>query len=31
MLGDDGKATHNEVRDVLSLVRERLSAPLYYG
>ena len=28
MLDDDGKATLNEVRDVLSLVRERLTALL---
>ena len=31
MLDDDGKATLNEVRDVLSLVRERLTALLNYG
>lgn len=31
MLDDDGKATLNEVRDVLSLVRERLAALLNYG
>ena len=31
MLDDDGKATVNEVRDVLSLVRERLTALLNYG
>ena len=28
---DDGKATLNEMRDVLSLVRERLTALLNYG
>ena len=31
MLDDDGKATVNEMRDVLSLVRERLSALLNHG
>jgi len=31
MLDDDGKATVNEMRDVLSLVRERLTALLNYG
>lgn len=31
MLDDDGKATLNEMRDVLSLVRERLAALLNYG
>lgn len=31
MLDDDGKATLNEMRDVLSLVRERLTALLNYG
>ena len=31
MLDDDGKATLNEVRDVLSLVLERLTALLNYG
>jgi hypothetical protein len=31
MLDDDGKTTVNEVRDVLSLVRERLTALLNYG
>lgn len=31
MLDDDGKATLGEVRDVLSLVRERLTALLNYG
>ena len=31
MLDDDGKATVNEVRDVLSLVRERLTALLNHG
>lgn len=31
MLDDDGKATVNEMRDVLSLVRERLKALLNYG
>ena len=31
MLDDDGNATLNEVRDVLSLVRERLTALLNYG
>ena len=31
MLDEDGKATVNEVRDVLSLVRERLTALLNYG
>ena len=31
MLDDDGKATLGEVRDVLSLVRERLAALLNYG
>ena len=31
MLDDDGKATLNEMRDMLSLVRERLTALLNYG
>ena len=31
MLDEDGKATLGEMRDVLSLVRERLSALLNYG
>jgi hypothetical protein len=31
MLDDDGKATLDEMRDVLSLVRERLAALLNYG
>lgn len=31
MLDDDGKATQGEVRDVLSLVCERLTALLNYG
>ena len=31
MLDNDGKATLNEMRDVLSLVRERLTALLNYG
>ena len=31
MLDDDGKATVNEMRDVLALVRERLTALLNYG
>ena len=31
MLDDDGKATLGEMRDVLSLVRERLTALLNYG
>lgn len=31
MLDDDGKATVNEMRDVLALVRERLNALLNYG
>lgn len=31
MLDEDGKATLNEMRDVLSLVRERLTALLNYG
>jgi hypothetical protein len=31
MLDDIGKATLNEMRDVLSLVRERLTALLNYG
>ena len=31
MLDDDGKATVNEMRVVLSLVRERLTALLNYG
>ena len=31
MLDEDGKATVNEMRDVLSLVRERLTALLNYG
>ena len=31
ILDDDGKATLNEMRDVLSLVRERLAALLNYG
>ena len=31
MLADDGKATLGEVREVLSLVRERLAALLNYG
>ena len=31
MLDDDGKATLNEMRDVLMLVRERLTALLNYG
>ena len=31
MLDDDGKATLNEMRDVLSLVLERLTALLNYG
>ena len=31
MLDDNGKATLNEMRDVLSLVRERLTALLNYG
>ena len=31
MLDDDGKATLSEMRDVLSLVRERLTALLNYG
>jgi len=31
MLDDDGKATLGEMRDVLSLVRERLAALLNYG
>ena len=31
MLDDDGKATLGEVRDVLTLVRERLTALLNYG
>ena len=31
MLDDDGKATVNEVRNVLSLVRERLTALLNHG
>ena len=31
MLDDDGKATVNEMRDMLSLVRERLTALLNYG
>ena len=31
MLDDDGKATVNEMRDVLTLVRERLTALLNYG
>ncbi|MBQ9576118.1 MAG: hypothetical protein IJV11_04495 [Muribaculaceae bacterium] len=31
MLDEDGKATLNKMRDVLSLVRERLTALLNYG
>ena len=31
MLDNDGKATVNEMRDVLTLVRERLTALLNYG
>ena len=31
MLDDDGKATVNEMREVLALVRERLAALLNYG
>ena len=31
ILDEDGMATLNEVRDVLSLVRERLTALLNYG
>lgn len=31
ILDEDGKATLNEIRDVLSLVRERLTALLNYG
>ena len=31
MLDNDGKATLDEVRDVLSLVRDRLTALLNYG
>ena len=31
MLDEDGKATLNEMRDMLSLVLERLTALLNYG
>ena len=31
MLDNDGKATLGEMRDMLTLVRERLTAPLNYG
>ena len=31
MLDNDGKATLNEMRDVITLVRERLTALLNYG
>ena len=31
MLDNDGKAALNEMRDVLSLVRERLTALMNYG
>ena len=31
MLDNDGKAALNEMRDVLMLVRERLTAVLNYG